>query len=399
MKVLLVHNRYRYAGGEDEVFYREAQLLRSKGHEVLEYTRDNVEIEDTGILSKAQLAFQTAWARDTHRELRALLLREKPDVAHFHNTFPLVSPSALYACSATATPVVLGLHNARLLCPAGTLYREGRVCQDCVGRSVPWPGILHSCYRNSTSQTAVVAGMMTLHRLLRTWRTKVHAYIAFTEFFREKFIAAGLPSERIFLKPHFLLSDPGLRQQESEYALYVGRLVPEKGISTLLKAWKLLGKGLPLRIVGDGPERTTLERAKEEAALSNISFDGWLTSAQLQSVMKRAAFLVFPSECYEAFGLGVIEAFACGVPVIASRLGGLLEIVESGKTGLHFTPGDACDLGDKVGWACAHATEMAAMGRAARVEFEAKYTAERNYQLLMRIYQRATDTKIREAAA
>lgn len=398
MKVLLIHNRYRYAGGEDQVFYREGQLLRSKGHRVLEYTRDNAEIADAGILSKAQLAIQTAWARDTHRDLRSLLLREKPDVAHFHNTFPLVSPSALYACSETATPVVLSLHNARLLCPGGGFYRDGRACQDCARRLVPWPAILHSCYRNSMSQTAVVAGMTTLHRLLGTWRAKVDAYIVFTEFFREKFVAAGLPRRKVFLKPHFLINDPGLRQLQGEYALYVGRLVPEKGLSTLLEAWRLLGNPLPLRIVGDGPNRTTFEASKEKARLSNVSFDGWLPSERLQSVMKKAAFLVFPSEFYETFGLAVIEAFASGVPVIASRMGALPEIVENGKTGLHFTPANARDLADKVEWACTHASEMAAMGRAARAQYEAKYTAERNYQLLMEIYAHAERATARKAA-
>ncbi|HEY2547322.1 MAG TPA: glycosyltransferase family 4 protein [Candidatus Acidoferrum sp.] len=398
MKLLIVHNRYRYSGGEDQVVRRESELLRSAGHSVLEYTRRNDEILEDGILNKAKLGMQTLWAWDTQQELQTILRRERPQVVHFHNTFPLISPAAYYTCQAAGVPVVQSLHNPRLMCPTATFYREGKVCQDCLGKAVPWPGVVHSCYHNSALHTLTVAGMLSLHRLLGTWNQRVDAYVVFTELFRQKFIAAGLPPEKIFLKPHFLLSDPGVKQQQGEYALYAGRLAPEKGIRTLLEAWKLLGNHVPLRIAGDGPNREVLEAVKEQARLSNASFDGWLAPDHLHSVMKRAAFLVFPSEFHETFGLTIIEAFACGVAVIASRLGATMEIVENGKTGLHFTPGNAMDLASKVEWAWTHKTEMEAMGRAARAEYQAKYTAERNYQLLIELYRRARNTTTRKAA-
>jgi glycosyltransferase involved in cell wall biosynthesis len=398
MKLLIVHNRYRYWGGEDQVFRSENALLRSAGHQVLEYTRHNSEIQENGILSKARLGLQTLWARDTQQELRAILRREKPHVVHFHNTFPLISPAAYYTCQEEGIPVVQSLHNSRFVCPAATFYREGKVCHECLGKAVPLPAIAHGCYHNSRLQTAVVAGMVVTHRMLKTWQRQVDAYVAFTEFSRQRFIAAGLPPEKIFLKPHFLLSDPGVKQQQGEYALYAGRLSPEKGIRTLLEAWKLLDTHIPLRIVGDGPNRATFEAVKEQARLSNVYFDGWLAPGQLHSVMKRAAFLLFPSEFYETFGLATIEAFACGVPVIVSRLGGMVEIVENGKTGLHFTPGNAMDLAAKVEWAWAHQREMETMGRAARAEYEGKYTAERNYQLLLEVYRRAQNAATRKAA-
>jgi glycosyltransferase involved in cell wall biosynthesis len=225
--------------------------------------------------------------------------------------------------------------------------------------------------------------------MLKTWQQQVDAYVSFTEFSRQRFIAAGLPPEKIFLKPHFLLSDPEMRQQQGEYALYVGRLTPEKGIRTLLDAWKLLDNHVPLRIVGDGPNRKAFEAFKEQTGLSNVYFDGWLAPGQLHSIMKRAAFLLFPSEFHETFGLTIIEAFACGVPVIVSGLGGMVEIVDNEKTGLHFIPRNAMDLAAKVEWAWAHQREMETMGRAARAEYEAKYTAERNYHLLIEVYKRA----------
>jgi glycosyltransferase involved in cell wall biosynthesis len=234
--------------------------------------------------------------------------------------------------------------------------------------------------------------------MLKTWQQQVDAYVAFTEFSRQRFIAAGLPPEKIFVKPHFLLKDPGVKQQQGEYALYVGRLTPEKGIPTLLAAWKLLDNNVPLRIVGDGPSREAFEAVKEHAGLSNVYFDGWLAPEHLHSVMKRAAFLVFPSEFYETFGLTIIEAFACGVPVIASGLGAMMELVENGKTGLHFTPGNAMDLASKVEWAWAHQREMETMGGAARAEYETKYTAERNYHLLIEVYKRARNATTRKAA-
>lgn len=387
MKILLVHNHYRYPGGEDQVFYREMELLRSAGHEVLEYSRLNEEIVENGILNKAKLGMRTVWAWDSQRQIQAILLRERPNVVHFHNTFPLISPAAYYSCKNAGIPVVQSLHNARLMCPAATFTREGKVCKDCLGRAIPWPAVVHSCYRNSSFQTAGLTGMLAFHRLLGTWQTKVDAYIVFTEVFRRNFIAAGLPPEKIFLKPHFLPCDPGMKEEQGDYALYVGRLAPEKGVHTLLRAWELLGNNLPLRIVGDGPNRQALEAVKKQACLSNVHFDGWLAPQNLRSVMKKAAFLVLPSEFYETFGLAIIEAFACGVPVIVAKLGALAEIVEERKTGLHFAPGDEKDLASKVRWAWAHRKEMQAMGRAARADYQSKYTAERNYSLLMEIYR------------
>lgn len=398
MKILLIHNRYRYPGGEDQVFRREAELLSSVGHSVLEYTRDNREIEEEGILYKASLAARTLWAWDAQRELRAILKAERPDVAHFHNSFPLISPAAYYVCQEFGVPVVQTLHNTRLLCPGGSSYRAGEICEECLRKTVPWPGVLHSCYRGSLAQSAVVAGMLSVHKLLGTWQTKVDAYIVSTKFFRKKFVDAGLPPDRVFWKPHFLDGDPGVKPRQSDYALFAGRLVREKGIGTLLGAWKLLRARIPLRIAGDGPERKAFEAAAKHAGMSDIYFDGWLSPERLRSVMTQAAFLIFPSQSSETFGLPIIEAFASGIPVIASRLGATTEIIEGGKTGLHFNPGDAADLASRVEWMWTHQKEAEVMGRAARTEYAEKYTAERSYELLMNIYGAVLNRKALEAA-
>jgi len=398
MKVLLVHNRYRHAGGEDEVVLRESKLLRSSGHEVQEFTRHNSEIVEDGILSKAKMAMRTLWAWDSVSRLGSLLKREKPDIAHFHNTFPLISPAAYHACQQEGIPVVQSLHNPRLMCPGATLHREGTACEECVERVVPWPGVLHACYHNSHLQTAVVSGMLAGHRILGTWRDRVDAYIVFTEFFRQKFIRSGLPREKIFVKPHFLGTDPGMKQNIGDYALFLGRLAPEKGVRTLLEAFELLQNSIPLHIVGDGPQRAELEAQKSRACLSSVSFHGWLPREQTVKIMRGARFLIFPSEWSETFGLTIIEAFGTGVPVIASRLGAMTEVLEEGKTGLHFAAGDPNDLASKAHWAWTHVRQMEVMGRAARAEYESKYTAERNYQLLMEIYSRARSATGRKVA-
>jgi len=388
LKILLVHNFYQQAGGEDEAFHREKNLLIAAGHQVSVYTRHNDEIKEYGLWDKAMLGLRTVWAWDSTRELRTVLRREKPDLTHFHNTFPVVSPAAYYVCRDAGVPVVQSLHNPRLLCPAATLFRKGHLCEDCVRKKLPWPGILHACYRNSRIETSGAAAMLAVHRALKTWEKRVDAYIVYTEFFRRKFVEGGLPAEKILIKPGFVDPDPGMRTARGDYALFMGRLAPEKGVLLLLEAWRQLGH-IPLKIRGDGPLAGTVQ-AWVSANGNCVQVVPRLAPPELEALLKGARFLVWPSGgYYEAFGLVAIEAFACGVPVIASGLGAMAEIVTDGRTGLHFTHGDAADLAAKVDWAWAHSKEMETMGREARAEYEAKYTAERNYQILMNIYQRA----------
>jgi len=388
VKLLLVHNSYQQSGGEDRVFASELELLASRGHEVVCYTAHN---DTVGQMSKLSLAFRTSWSRTTYREVRAVLQRERPQIVHVHNTLPLVSPAVYYAAGAARVPVVQTLHNYRLLCPNGLLLREQRICEDCVGRHVAWPGIVHACYRQSRAATGAVAVMLSVHRLLGTWSRRVSRYIALTEFMRQKFITGGFPARQIVVKPNFVGPDPGMGDHGGQYALFVGRLSPEKGIQTLLRAWRQDGR-MPLKIAGGGPLQNVAD-----GSLPGIEWLGQQSREQVVALMKQAFVLVFPSECYEGFPTAIAEAFATGLPVVASRLGAMAEIVQHRQTGLLFTPGDANDLAAKVGWALAHPTEVADMGRRARDEFEAKYTAERNYELLRDIYRGALDETMRAA--
>jgi glycosyltransferase involved in cell wall biosynthesis len=382
MKILSVHNSYQQPGGEDQVFAQEADLLRLHGHQVLLYQASNHQVTGTNPLV---LLGNTIWNKQTYRELRALMQRERPEIVHVHNTFPVISPAAYYAANEEGIPVVQTLHNYRLLCPAYTLFRDGHVCEDCVGKRIPWPSVVHSCYRGSRPATAAVAAMLATHNYKQTWSKAVSAYIALTDFARDKFIEAGFPAAKIFVKPNCLQADPGLGNGTGNYALFVGRLTPEKGISTLLEAWQELGHELPLQIAGDGPMAPEVEQASRER--ENVTWLKWLPRAEILQRMKDASVLVLPSTWYEGFPMILAEAFAVGLPVIASNLGSMSSIVDHRRTGLHFQPGNASDLVDKVRWLRAHPAEVMHMRTRARLEFEGKYTGDRNYEQLMHIYE------------
>lgn len=383
MKILIVHNHYQQYGGEDTVFAAETGLLRHYGHEVMEYKDDNHRISEIGRFSSA---LQTIWSRHSQRKLLSVLRDFRPDIAHFHNTFLLISPSVYYTCQDLSVPVVQTLHNYRLLCPTASFYRDGHVCEDCLGKTVPWPGVLHGCYRNSRVQTALVAAMLVFHRSLRTWQRQVDMFITLSEFTRRHFVASGIPSEKIVVKPNFVFPDPGASEGDRGYVFFAGRLSPVKGINTLLKAWVSL-KGIPLRMAGDGPLMEEAKMFVKIHKLENVEILGQCANEEVIALIKDARFVVLSSENYENFPMIIAEAFACGVPIIASRLGAMAEIVENGQTGLHFEPGNPKDLAAKVEWAWTHTKEMQEMGRKARARYEAKYTAGQNYKMLMDIYQ------------
>jgi len=385
MRILTVHNSYQQPGGEDVVFIAEAALLRQHGHDVLEYREDNWQINR---MSRIKVAAETIWSGTTRQRLLQLLRDARCDLVHFHNIFPLISPSAYAACRDLGVPVVQTLHNYRLLCPAATFFRHGRVCEACLGKTFPWPAVLHACYRSSYAQSALTATMLTVHRWWKTWQELVDVYITLTEFSRHKFMEGGMPAEKIVVKPNFVAPDPGEREVAGDYAVFVGRLSAEKGVCTLLRAWGRL-RGLPLRVVGDGPLLREAALLVRKLGLRNVDFLGSVPRQDALTLMKGARLLVFPSECYEGFSMTLAEAFACGVPVVASRLGATAEIVEEGQTGLLFHPGDAVDLAATVQWAVDHPTALQRIGANARHVYEAKYTPERNYSLLSDIYQKA----------
>lgn len=383
MRVLAVHNYYQEAGGEDEVFAAEAALLKRKGHTVTTYTIHNSCITPSNLI---QVGCKTFWNRTEFRKITEMSLASGAELIHFHNTFPLLSPSAYYAASRLAIPCVQTLHNYRLICPNAILYREGHVCEECVGKTVPWPGAVHACYRDSRLTSALTAGMLSVHRSIGTWRNKVTIYIALTEFAKQKCIEGGLPADRIAVKPNFLNDDPG-PGRGGDGALFVGRLAESKGVRVLLDAWKRLAGIVPLTIIGDGPLAPEVRQATVQ--IPGVRWLGRQPKDAVFAEMRAHSLLVVPSGWYEAFPMTVVEAFATGLPVVASNLGSLATLVDDGRTGLHFAAGNAADLAAKVRWALSNSSDLARMRLRARSEFEVNYTAEMNYAMLMGIYTKA----------
>lgn len=392
MRILLVHNYYQLPGGEDQVYSAEASLLQAYGHRLSHFTMNNEIIRK---MNPFVLATKTIWNLDVYKRLKNRIESERPELVHFHNIFPLISPSAYYACRDTGVPIVQSLHNYRLFCLNALLLRDGKICEECIGRLLPWPGILYSCYKNSRRASAVTASMLLFHRLRKTYINLIDLYIALTLSSKNKFIQGGLPQLNIVVKPNFVSVDPGLSAELRNCVLFVGRFDVEKGIDTLLEAWRGF-PAIPLKAVGAGPLFLDAQKKYEQDRGTQIELTGAIAHEEVLFLLQAARLLVVPSRTFENFPLVIAEAFACGVPVIASRLGVMAEIVEDGKTGLLFTPGDAEDLAAKVEWAWNHPVEMAEMGKSARREYEEKYTAERNYQMLMEIYQKAIENHRRQ---
>jgi glycosyltransferase involved in cell wall biosynthesis len=383
VRIVTVHNYYQEAGGEDAVVVAEAQLLEDNGHEVVRLSDDNARIQH---MSKLRVAAGTFWSSSGRGLLREEIDKVRPDVVHIHNFFPLISPAAHRLVSARGVPVVQTLHNYRLFCINPNLYRDGRVCEDCLGSRIGWPGIVHRCYRDSLAGSAVNALAFASHRISGTWRVAVDRFIALTDFARNKFVEAGLPAERIVVKPNFVYPDPGPGAGGAGYALYVGRLSPEKGVHTMLDAWRE-PTAMPLKIVGDGP---MADEVRELAARQeNVEWLGFLPKPKVIEHLKKADLLVFPSECYEGCPLVLAESLAAGLPVVASRLGSMATMLHHGSTGLLFEPGNAAAMAECVQTLSSDGDRLAAMRAMCRAEFLQTYTPEVNLSQLLAIYDEA----------
>ena len=377
--IAVIHNRYRQAGGEDAAVAAHIAVLESNGHRVVRFDSGNEELEALSAIGQAKA---TIWNQRASTDVRTFLAREKPHVAHFHNTFPLLSPAVYGAARRSGVAVVQSLHNYRIVCPNALLFRDGSVCEECVTKRVKWPAIVHACYRDSRAASCVTAGMLAVHAMRGTWRNDVDAYVALTASARTRFVAGGLPGDRIVVHPGFLSHDPGQGAHDGGFALFVGRLSAEKGVRTLLDAWRTVYRdGMTLRIVGSGPLDASLRQM-----IPGIEWMGECPNDRVLALMKEAALLVFPSECYEGFPMTLLEAFATGLPVLATSLGAMAEIVTHESTGRLFRPHDAADLGAALRWAFQCPAALKQLGAAARREFETKYTAAHAYGRLRRLY-------------
>jgi len=392
LRCLFVHNRYLIRGGEDNVVDEEIKLLKQNGHDVKLYEIDNLKIDS--ISKKIQTGFEITYSNNAKKSLTEELKHFQPDIVHVHNFFPLLTPAIYDACIESNIPVIQTLHNFRLICPGALLLRDGNICERCITGSA-YNAVIHKCYRSSRLQSLAVARMVSYHRKNNTWANKVTRFIALTEFSKSKFVEAGFPSSQITVKPNFVNRSVDLEinskgadtnniTNDQPYALYVGRLSKEKGINTLLDAWQHIDLGL--NIAGDNMLEDTLP-----ATNTNVHFLGEIDNSQVHTQMKNAQFLVMPSICYENLPMVIIEAYSCGLPVIASNLGAMKEIVKNNESGLLFEAGNSKDLARKVNWMIENPEKCKEMGANAKRIFLDQYTAKINYELLTNIYQEALD--------
>ncbi|MCR9247387.1 MAG: glycosyltransferase family 4 protein [bacterium] len=389
MRVLIVHNEYRQPGGEDVVFRAEARMLRDAGHEVRTFVVHNDDVDDGTPLRNGVRAI---WNRQAAGRIAALVREHEVDVTHFHNTMPQLSPAVIRAARRAGSATVLTLHNYRLVCPAGTFFRGGKICVDCAGSAFPWPGVARGCYRGSRLATATVGATNLVHRLVRTWQTKVDRFIVLSNFAKQGFARAGLPAEKLAIKPNFLprfaaeVPTPAGRRA----ALFLGRLSHEKGVRPMLAALEQCREA-ELRIAGDGPLA-----AEVEARVRSRGGVEWLGRCDRDRVARelgQALCLVLPSLWFEGLPMTLVEAFAAGVPVVAFDTGPISEIVVDGENGLLVPIGDAAGLAWALDRVASQPELRERLVQGARASYEARFTPERNLSLLERVYADALATR------
>ncbi|PGY12668.1 glycosyltransferase family 4 protein [Bacillus sp. AFS031507] len=385
MKVLFVHNYYKKSGGEDKVVEEEINLLQDHGVEVVKYFISNDEIDTEGLRNKISLGINTIWSRNQYFKIKEILINEKPDVAHFHNTFPLLSPSVYYACKELGVPVVQTLHNYRLACPGALFLRDGNICEECISGSL-FNSIKHGCYRNSRIQTIPLTAMLATHRFLDTWNKRVDKYIVLTDFAKDKFSQIGLDSSKIVVKPNFIrqLSWNFTLENNYDRIVFVGRISKEKGLQLLLEAWSNIETNVKLEIIGDGPLKEELEG--KFGYLHNVKFLGRLNSNEVLEHMHKAKFLVVPSLWYEGFPMTIVESYSVNTPVISSNIGSLKEVVIDEVTGFHFENNNIRDLERVLKKALLY-SKHSELQNNVKMQFEENYTSTKNYNMLIKIYE------------
>ena len=392
MRVIIAHNYYgsESPSGENIAFEDEVKLLRSRGHLVETFTRSNDQILNQGFSGKIVGGMSTLWSFSAIRELRKMVNQFRPDIFHAHNTFPLIS-NAVFCTSKIRCARVLTLHNYRIFCAAGAPLRDKQICTECLDKESVFPALKHSCYRQSLIATAPLAGSIALHRHLGTWTNKVDGFIALSEFQKSKVVSAGLPEDKVSVVANYVSvsGDCHPWSEREPYAVVVGRLSREKGIFTLCQAWKRWGSDAPeLRIIGDGPERSGLERLIEGTQMRLL---GRLPREEVMRHISKAKLLIFPSEALETFGLTVVEAMSVGTPVAVSDVGSLPTIIRNGRCGLVFRVGDPESILETIRAAWLDKFLLKQLGASGYREFHCKYTEETHYESLLNVYNQAID--------
>jgi glycosyltransferase involved in cell wall biosynthesis len=389
MRVVLLHNRYRSIApsGETQVVEREAKALAEMGHEVIWFERSSDEIEHWSKAKKAALPARLIWSREAHRDLTATLREHRPDIVHVHNTFPLFSPSVLFACRDARVPVVASIHNKRLICANGAFFRNGTVCHDCAeGPAIQ--GVMHGCYRGSRAASASVVLATSVHR--RSWRSLVSAYVFASASQRDLLSGLGLDADRVFVKPHLIPRKELQRVARGPHVMYAGRLEEAKGVRVLMAGWDAYRRrsgeaGLGLVIAGSGDLQD--EVAAWASTRPSVDVAGRVPDPQFTELMSSARAILLPSTCEETFGLVVVEAMAAGSPPIAAAHGAFVELITPGVDGMLFPPGDPEALGLAIADVEAHPERYEVYGAQARETYEKQFDPDRTMEQLLEIYR------------
>ena len=388
MKILICHNYYKYRGGESQTVLKEKLLLESKGHKVILFTKDNKNIDNYNLIRKIIFFLNVVFSFDTYRTIKEIIRKEKPDIVHIHNVFPLISPSVYYALKNLKVPVIQTVHNYRLLCPNGLfLDKDGKLCERCKNGDF-FNAVIRKCYRNSYLQSFGMALTLYIYRRLNAFINKTDFFITPSNFLKQKLVEGRIPAEKIVVKPHFVECDKIKPAYEFDnYAVYMGRLSPEKGLFNLLEAWKKIS-GVTLKVIGDGIIRNELEEFVVREKIPNIEFLGFIDGTKRIEILEKAMFSVLPSQCFENMPYAALESFACGVPIIASRIGGLGELVTDGVTGFLFEVGNTDDLIRKVSKLINNEQLLLEMRYNTRRHAEERFSEDIAYKGIMDVYNK-----------
>ena len=382
MKILQIHNEYKFKGGEETVVENERDLLVKNGCEVFQLIKKNSN-EINNVFDELKVAWNVIYSKKSKKIVLDKIKKNNPDIVHIHNTFPLWSFSVIDACYEMKIPVVMTLHNFRLICAKGVFYRNNQICEIC-SKSSPLNAIKYGCYQNSIIKSIPVSLMIQRYRKGLNFLKKVSKVIVLTEFSKKKFLEINFPENKIVVKPNFIPNNFKFNPEIKKNGfLYSSRLSEEKGILDLIIAHKKFN--FDLSVCGDGPLK------KELISNKNIKYLGFLNKNDLTNIMKKSKFLIFPSKCYETFGLTLIEAFALETIVIAPNLGSISSIIKHEKNGILFKPNDIDDLVNKIKWVLSNTNKCEEIKRNAKKEFVEKYSEDANYKMLIKIYEEAIE--------
>mgnify|MGYP006083604635 FL=1 len=383
MKILQIHNEYKYFGGEDQIVEREKNLLLENNHEVIQLIRKNNE-EIKNLYDQIIVSKNLTFSKKSEKIVDEKIQFNKPDIVHIHNFFPLWSPSILNSCIKNKIPVVMSIHNYRLVCANGALYRDGKICELCPKNGLQ-NAIFHRCYQGSLIKTLPVANLISNFKKNKIWN-KINKLIVNTEFAKKKFVSFGIPQDKLTVKANFIeesYKTNDLNNNKGDFVIYIGRLSKEKGLETLIKAWEKID--FKLKIFGDGP----LKEKIKNLIINNkkIELNDFIPNHEVSKQMSKAKFLIFPSEWYEGFSITLLEAFVNRLPVLSSNIGSMQEIIENNVNGMLFKSGDVSDLIEKINKMIENPDMLKTLKDKAYEKYQILYSKKKNYETLVSIYK------------